>query len=156
MGRILIANVLAAAAVASSVACGASSPSAPATSSAPTSSSAVISLELLTSTVEPITTPSNGWVYRLTYRAHETGGQTGATLTTAHFALSTGLNADGTFTGPGVLQVPHVPASGVITVQTSLSVLTSAPPAPHLQLTVSYTDDNGHTGSATIGADVSR
>src|SRR5689334_16252985 len=126
MGRVLNGSVLAVAVVAAiviAIACGSSSPAAPA---APPTNTAVISIELVTSTVEPITTPSNGWSYRLTYRARETTGQTGATLTTAHFALSTGLDADGNFSGPGVQQVPHVPANGVITVQTNLSVLTSS------------------------------
>jgi hypothetical protein len=152
MRRTLRGNVLAVtfgAATVVSIACGSSSPA------APTTNVAVINIELVTSTVEPITTPSNGWLYRVTYRAHETSGQTGATLTATHFALSTGLNADGTFSGPGVQQVPHVPASEVVTVQTNLSVLTSSPPAPRLQFTVSYTDDNRHIGSVSISADVS-
>jgi hypothetical protein len=136
-------------------------------SSSPTTSSgitdkAVVAIEGLTATVEAITSPGPGWLYRLTYHTHETGGKTGATLTATHIALSNGETADGNFQGPGVLQVPRVPAYGVITVETSLTVLTTAAtlptaaaPASHVDFTISYTDDKGHTGSASTAADIS-
>jgi hypothetical protein len=131
------------------------------TSSSPTSSDritdkAVVAIEGLTVTVEAITSPSNGWLYRLTYHAHETSGKTGATLTATHIALSNGEIADGDFKGPGVLQVPRALASGIITVETSLSVLTNeAATASHVVFTLSYTDDNGHAGSVTADAEIS-
>jgi hypothetical protein len=135
------------------VACGGSySPTSPSTS---TSNSAVVAIEGLTATVEPITSPGSGVLYRLTYHARETGGKTGATLTATHFALSNGLSADGNFTGPGALQVPRVAANGTITVESDLSVLTTAAAASHVVFTVTYTDDNGRTGSAGAAADIS-
>jgi hypothetical protein len=133
------------------IACGSSS--SPTSSSAMTDT-AVVALEGLTATVEPINSPGTGWLYRLTYHAHETGGKTGATLTATHIALSNGQTADGDFNGPGMLQKPRVPASGIITAETNLSVLTPAAAAPHVAFTVSYTDDNGHTGSADAAVDI--
>jgi len=133
-------------------ACGGSSPTSPST---PTSNGAVVAIEGLTATVEPITSPGTGWLYRLTYRVHETGGKTAATPTATHFALSNGFSADGNFTGPGVLQVPRVPANGTITVESNLSVLTTTAAASHVVFTVTYTDDNGHTGSVSAAADIS-
>jgi hypothetical protein len=134
-------------------ACGGSS--SPASPSTATSDGAVVAIEGLTATVEPIISPGNGWLYRLVYHVHETGGKTGATLTATHFALSNGIIADGDFTGPGVLQTPRVPPHGAITVETNLSVLTTAAAASHVVFTVTYTDDNGHTGSASAAADTS-
>jgi hypothetical protein len=131
---------------------GSSSPTSPSTA---TSDGAVVAIEGLTATVEPITSPGNGWLYRLAYHVHETGGKTGATLTTTHFALSNGITADGDFSGPGVLQLPRVPPHGAITIETHLSVLTTAAAASHVVFTVTYTDDNGHTGSASASADTS-
>jgi hypothetical protein len=136
-------------------------------STSPTTSSgitdkAVVAIEGLTATVEAITNPGPGWLYRLTYHTHETAGRTGATLTATHVALSTGETADGDFKGPGVLTVPRVPAYGTITVVTNLTVLTTAATLPtaagaasHVEFTISYTDDNGHTGSASAAADIS-
>lgn len=135
-------------------ACGGSS--SPASPSAATGNSAVVAIEGLTATAEPITSPGTGWLYRLPYRVHETAGRTGATLTAMHFALSNGLSADGDFTGPGVTQVPRVPANGTITVESHLSVLTTAAAASHVEFTLTYTDDNGHAGSVTAGADIAQ
>ena len=138
---------------AATFACG--SNSAPTTASTAVNNVAVVAIEGLAATVEPITSPGNGWLYRLTYHVHETSGHAGATLTATHFALSNGLNADGNFTGPGVLQTPRVPANGLITVESNLSVLTTATPASQVVFTVTYTDDTGRTGSATAEADIS-
>jgi hypothetical protein len=121
----------------------------------PSTDAAVMTIEGLTVTVESITSPDTGWLYRLRYNAHETAGKTGATLTTTHIALSNGLNADGDFSGPGVLQAPRVSAYGIIQVETHLSVLTTAVPASHLVFTLGYTDDKGRTGSASAAADIS-
>jgi hypothetical protein len=134
------------------IACGNSSPTSPST---PINDTAVIAIEGLAPTVEPITSPDKGWLYRLRYNARETAGKTGATLTTTHIALSTGVMADGDFSGPGILTVPRVPASGIIQVETHLSVLTTAAAAPHLVFTLGYTDDKGHPGSASVAADIS-
>jgi hypothetical protein len=131
---------------------GSSSPTSPST---PTSNGAVVAIEGLTATVESITSPGTGWLYRLTYHVHETAGKTGATLTATHFVLSNGFSADGNFTGPGVLQVPRVPANSMITVESDLSVLTTAAAASHVVFTVTYTDDDGHTGSGSAAADIS-
>ena len=122
---------------------------------APSNDTAVVAIEGLSATVEPITTPGTGWLYRLDYHAHETGGKTGATLTATHIALSNGLNADGDFSGPGVLSVPRAPAGGAIAAETSLSVLTTAAAASHVTFTLTYTDDHGHQGSITADADIS-
>jgi hypothetical protein len=135
-----------------SAACGGSSSTSPSTG---TSDAAVLAIEGLTATVEPITSPGTGWLYRLPYHVHETGGKTGATLTATHVALSNGTTADGNFMGPGVLQVPRVPPNSTITVETHLSVLTTAAAASQAVFTVTYTDDNGHTGSASAAADIS-
>jgi hypothetical protein len=51
--------------------------------------------------------------------------------------------------------VPRVPANGTITVESNLSVLTTAAAASHVVFTVTYTDDNGHTGSVSAAADIS-
>src|SRR5215510_9734978 len=99
-------------------ACHSSSPASP----TPTTSVAVAVFTNFTATVEAITTPRNGWLYRLLFHVHETGGKTAATLVSYHIALSNGQNVDGNFSGPGVQQVPRVPASGTITVETTLSV----------------------------------
>ena len=141
----LLAGIVCAAA-----ACGGSSPASPSTSNR-----AVVAIEGLTATVEPITAPAAGWLYHLVFRAHETSGTVGAALTATHFALSNGLTADGGFTGPGVLQAPRVAASGTITAEATLSVLTTAPAASHVVFTVSYLDDNQHTNSANAAADIS-
>lgn len=119
-------------------------------------SGAVVNLVVTASTVEPITTPAAGWLYRLFYDVHETGSNTGATLTLGHWALSNGLTTNDTFSGAGVLQVPHVVAGGKISIEAHLSVLTTAPPASHVDYTLTYTGDDGQTGSASTGADISR
>ncbi|HET9832890.1 MAG TPA: hypothetical protein VFP91_14300, partial [Vicinamibacterales bacterium] len=106
-------------------ACG-SSPSSPSTF---TNNSAAVAITIRQSTVEPITTPGIGWLYRLLYEVHETRGRTGATLTLAHWALSNGFATNDNFSGSGVIQVPHVAAGGTITVESHLSVLTTAIPA---------------------------
>ena len=134
------------------VACGNSSPTLPTT---PMNDSAVIAIEGIAVTVEAITSPDTGWLYRLRYSAHETAGKTGATLTTTHIALSNGVMADGDISGPGILTVPRVPASGIIQVETHLSVLTTAAAASRLAFTLGYTDDKGHTGVASVAADIS-
>jgi hypothetical protein len=131
-------------------ACGGSLPTSPST---PTTNGAVVAIEGLTATVEPITSPGTGWLYRLTYRVHEKGGRTGATLTATHYALSNGFSVDGNFTGRRV--VPRVSANGTITIESDLSVLTTAVAASHVVFTVTYTDDNGQKGSAGTAADIS-
>src|SRR5215472_15362706 len=108
-----------------SAACG-SSPTPPST--AP-NNAAVIGITLHKSTVEPITTPGNGWLYRVQYEIREAGGKTGATLTLAHWALSNGFTTNDNFSGSGVLQTPHVAAGGTISIESHLSVLTTAAPA---------------------------
>jgi hypothetical protein len=131
-------------------------------SSSPTSQSpapnnaAVIGITIRKSTVEPITTPGTGWLYRLLFEVHESGGKTGATLTLAQWALSNGFTTNNTFSGPGVLQTPHVAAGGTITVESTLSVLTTAAPATHVEFTITYIGDDGQKGSASTGADISR
>ncbi|HWW83467.1 MAG TPA: hypothetical protein VNZ26_07685 [Vicinamibacterales bacterium] len=139
---------------ASQPACSSSS-SSPASPSTPVVRKAGLAIEALTATVQPITSPGNGWLYRLTYHVHETGGTTGATLVTQHFSLSDGESADGNFNGPGVLQTPRVAAGGTITVESDLSVLTTRGTATHVVFTVGFTDDNGQTGSAGSDADIS-
>jgi hypothetical protein len=132
-------------------ACGSSSMS---PSSAP-NNAAVVGITVRTSTVEPITTPGAGWLYRLRYEVREAGGKTGATLTLAHWALSNGFTTNDTFSGSGVLQTPHVAAGGTITVESTLSVLTTAAPATHVDFTITYTGDDGQTGSIAAAADIS-
>jgi len=148
----MLRALLVGAIVSAIAACGNSSPTLPTT---PINDSAVIAIEGLAPTVEAITSPDTGWLYRLRYAAHETAGKTGATLTTTHIALSNGVIADGDFSGPGVLTVPRVPASGIIQIETHLSVLTTAAAAPHLAFTLGFTDDKGHSGSASVAADIS-
>jgi uncharacterized protein affecting Mg2+/Co2+ transport len=132
-------------------ACGSSPPS-PSTSA---SKAAVVGITVRTSTVEPITTPGTGWLYRVLYEVRETGGKTGATLTLAHWALSNGFSTNDNFSGAGVIQVPHVAAGGSITVESHLSVLTTAVPASHVDFTITYMGDDGQTGSVSTSADVS-
>ena len=132
-------------------ACG-SSPSSPSPSA---SKATVVGITVRTSTVEPITTPGTGWLYRLLYDIRETGGKTGATLTLAHWALSNGFATNDNFSGSGVIQVPHVAAGGTITVESHLSVLTTAAPASHVDFTVTYMADEGQTGSISTAADIS-
>jgi hypothetical protein len=122
--------------------------------STPTSpNGAIAAIEGLTATVEPITSPGTGWLYRLTYRVHETGGKTGATLTATHFALSNGFSVAGNFSGRRV--VPRVSAHGTLTIESDLSVVTTAPAASHVVFTITYTDDNSQTSSASAAADIS-
>ena len=128
-------------------ACGGSSP--PSSPSPAIGNVAVVAISVLSTTVEPFTTPAPGFLYRITYVVRESGGLTGATLMTQHFVLSTGVNADGNFGS-----TPHVAAGGTINVQSTLSVISGVPPAPHLTFTVGYTDDAGRTGSITVEADV--
>jgi len=126
------------------IACGSTpSPTAPPTT--------VVAIVGLTATVEPITTPATGILYRLTYQVHESGGQLGATLMTQHFALSNGAATDG-----AINSSPHVAAGATITIQSTLSILTTAPPATHVVFTIGYTDDNGRVGSVSAEADVAR
>ena len=84
--------VLVLAIASASVGCSGSSPPA-----SPTTTAAVVVLSGLTATVEPITTPGNGWLYRLTYQVREIAGMRGATLANQQFSLSNGLTAGGTF-----------------------------------------------------------
>jgi len=133
-------------------ACG-SSPTSPSTAR---SNAVVVGITIRTSTVEPITTPGAGWLYRLLYDVRETGAKTGATLTLAHWALSNGFTTNDTFSGSGVLQAPHVAPAGTITIESTLSVLTTAAPATHMDFTITYTGDDGQTGSVTTAADISR
>ena len=115
---------------------------------------AVVAITLKKATVEPITTPGTGWLYRLLYEVRETGGTTGATLTLGHWALSNGFTTNDNFSG--VLQVPHVGAGSTITVESHLSVLTTAAPASHVDFTITYMGDDGQTGSVSIAADISQ
>jgi len=132
-------------------ACGSSSMS----PSSATSNAAVVGITVRTSTVEPITAPGTGWLYRLRYEVRETGGKTGATLTLAHWALSNGFTANDDFSGPGVVQVPHVAAGGTLTIESHLSVLTTAAPGTHVDFTITYAGDDGKTGSVATAADIS-
>jgi hypothetical protein len=129
-------------------ACGSSSTS----PSNATSSAAVVGITVRRSTVEPITTPGTGWLYRLLYDVRETGGKTGATFTLAHWALSNGFTTNDNFSG----QMPRVAPGGTITVESHLSVLTTAAPASHVDFTISYTGDDGQTGSVSTAADISQ
>ncbi len=124
-------------------------------STAPSHNGAVVGIVMKASTVEPITTPGVGWLYRLLYEVHETGGNTGATLTLAHGSLSNGFTTNVNFSGPGVIQVPHVAAGGTITVESHLSVLTTAAPASHVDFTITYTGDDGRIGLVSTAADIS-
>jgi len=131
-------------------ACGSSSTSpSPATTNA-----AVVAITVRKSTVEPITTPGIGWLYRLQYDVRETGGKTGATLTLAHWALSNGFATNDNFSGSGVIQVPHVAAGSTINVESHLSVLTTAAPASHMDFTITFSGDDGQTGSISTAADI--
>jgi uncharacterized protein affecting Mg2+/Co2+ transport len=133
-------------------ACGSSSMSpSPATNNA-----AVVAITVRKSTVEPITTPGTGWLYRLQYEVRESGGKTGATLTLAHWALSNGFTTNDNFSGSGVIQMPHVAAGSTITIESHLSVLTTAAPASHVDFTTSYSGDDGQTGSVSTAADISQ
>jgi hypothetical protein len=136
-------------------ACVGSLSAASASPATPTSSDAVAAITSLTATVEAITTPGKGWLYRLVYQVHETGGKSGASLVSYHIALSNRTTADGNFRDSGVVQVPHVAANGTIRVETTLSVITKAAAASHLSFTVTYTDDSGQTDSAMVDADIS-
>jgi hypothetical protein len=132
-------------------ACGSSSMS----PSAAPNNAATIGIAVRQSTVEPITTPGTGWLYRLLYEVRETGGKTGATLTLAHWALSNGFTTNDNFSGSGVIQTPHVAPGGTITVESTLSVLTTAAPASHVDFAITYTGDDGRTGSVATAADLS-
>ena len=103
----------------------------------------------LTATVEPITTPGNGWLYRLTYQVRESGGIRGATLVNQHFVLSNGTTADGAFS-----TTPRVAANSTITIQSTLSVLTTTAAASHVAFSITFTDDGGLSGSASAEADI--
>ena len=92
-------------------ACGSSS-----TAPSPANNAAVVGITVRASTVEAITTPGAGWLYRLLYEVRETGGKTGVTLTLAQWALSNGFTTNDNFSGTGVLQAPHVAAGRTITV----------------------------------------
>jgi hypothetical protein len=136
---------------------GSSSPASPTTNAAvssppasPTTNAAVIVLNGLTGTVEPITTPGNGWLYRLTYQVRETGGTRGATLVNQHIVLSNGTTADGAFN-----TMPRVAANSTITVQSTLSVLTTTAAASHVAFSITFTDDGGLSGSSSAEADIS-
>jgi hypothetical protein len=131
-------------------ACGSSSPAAP----TPTTSVAVDVFITFNATVEAITTPGVGWLYRFVYQVQETSGKSGATLVSYHIALSNGSSVDGNFNGPGVLQTPRAVPNGNISAQTTLSVLTTNPSASHVTFTLNYTDDSGRTGSVTTDADI--
>jgi hypothetical protein len=139
--------VLVLAIASASAGCGGSSPPV-----SPTTPAAVVVLNGLTATVEPITTPGIGWLYRLTYQVRETSGTRGATLANQHFALSNGLTADGSFNS-----TTHVAASSTITVQSTLSVLPPAATAAasHVAFSITFTDDGGLSGSASAEADIS-
>ncbi len=131
-------------------ACGSSTPASP----TPTTSIAVAVFVTFNATVESITTPGNGWLYRFVYQMHETSGKSGATLVGYHIALSNGASVDGNFNGPGVLQTPRAVPNGNISAETTLSVLTTNPPASHVTFTLTYTDDSGRTASTTTDADI--
>jgi hypothetical protein len=117
--------------------------------SAPSPVAATVSIIGLTARVEPLTTtPQPGLVYRLTYQVRESGGQTGATLTTQHFSFSNGVMADGTFTssrvGPGAT-IPLV---------STYSVYPAANPASRVEFVIGFVDDRGSSGTASAAADV--
>jgi len=121
-----------------------------------TNNAAVVAITVRRSTVEPITTPGTGWLYRLQYDVRETGGKTGATLTLAHWSLSNGFTTNDNFSGTGVIQAPHVGAGSTINIESHLSVLTTAAPASHVDYTITYTGDDGQTGSVSTAADISQ
>jgi hypothetical protein len=156
VGAILLATI-------SSAIPGCAGASPPALPSTRTSDDAVVVIEELTPTVEALTSPRVGLLYRISFRAHETGGKTGATLTASRIALSNGKTVDGNFTGPGVLKVPRVPANGTIELESTLTlafentvtVPTTAAAPLRVVFTVTYRDDNGKTGSATASAAIS-
>ena len=55
-----------------------------------------------------------------------------------------------------MVQTPHVGAGTTITVESHLSVLTTAAPASHVDFTITYTGDDGRTGSVSTAADLSQ
>ena len=118
----------------------------------PIATGAVVAITNLTATVEPTTTASNssGWLYRLRYQVRETSGSAGATLVGQHFVLTTGLAADGTFNS-----APHVAANAAISIESTLTVITTAAPAAQLTFSITFTDDAGRAGSASAGASIS-
>ena len=129
------------------VAAACSSPASPSTS---IDNSAAIAILGLTTTVEPLTTtPQPGLLYRLMYQVHESRGKTGAALVMQHFELSNGFNTNGTFN-----PVPHVTAAGTITVESTLSIYPAGTPASHVTFSITYSDDSGHSGTASADADV--
>jgi hypothetical protein len=129
------------------------SPTSP--SSSATTQSASIAIVGLTATVEPLTTtPQPGLLYRLMYQVRESGGRTGATLITQHFAFSNGASADGNFSSAQI--PPHVGPLGTITVESTYSVFPASVPATHVDFSIGYDDDRGKAGTASAGADISR
>lgn len=134
------------------MACG-SSASAP-TSPGVTTNHATIAIVGLVATVEPLTTPQSGLLYRLTYQLRESAGRVGGTAVNQHFVFSDGTTADGNFNA--ALTPPHVGPGASIRIESTVSVLTARAPATHVSFTVTFSDDGGQTGTATAEADISR
>ena len=129
--------------VAGSVACGESSPP-----TAPSPShllAASIRIENLTASVQPLlTTPQPGLVYRLIYRVRESGGKVGATLVSLRFELSNGHVSEGAF------DATRIPPGSSVPLVSSLSIYPASVPASHVTFTITYTDDNGQAGTASV------
>jgi hypothetical protein len=66
------------------------------------------------------------------------------------FELSNGYSTDGVFS-----TMPHVAAAGAVTMQSTLSIYPATTPASHVTFSITFNDDGGRAGTATVGADIS-
>jgi hypothetical protein len=125
-------------------ACGSPSPTAP---SAPTTVVAAISIQSITATSE---TTATGFLYDVTYQLRETGSRSAATFSGLTYSFSNGTSTDGTLNG-----TVKVASGGSVNVgPVNITDNTGRGIASSVTIGGTFSDDNGHTGSASGSASI--
>ena len=119
---------------------------------APATNTVVVAVSNAAATVEKV--PA-GAVYHIWFQLKETGGQSGATISTVLFTLKSGAVALTATHTPATIQ--RVPAGGSLAlgpINVSDNAGASTTIASEITVAVSFTDDSGHGGSAVGTASI--
>src|SRR5438128_6583092 len=128
-----------------------SSPSAP-SSSTPAANAITIEVSNVAATVDKVST---GAVYHIWFQLKETGGQTGATISTVLFTLKSGAaTLTATYTPPTTRRIPAGGSLALGPIDVSDNAGASTPIASQITVAISFTDDSGRGGSAIGTASV--
>jgi hypothetical protein len=98
---------------------------------------------------------SVGAVYHISFQLKETGGQSGATISSVLFTMPSGAATfTATYTPPTTQRVPAGGSLDMGPIDISDNAGTSTAIASEISVAVSFTDDGGRTGSATGTASI--